>query len=87
MKTIPQKSPFTPAEHLLIALAMGLMGMYFWAIRGTGGYGGAQGAVVAGLGWALLWQLFSSVGAARAGTPPRSPWILAAIISAWGSAA
>lgn len=80
MKTIPQKSPFTPAEHLLITLVMGLMGMYFWAIRGTGGYGGAQGAVVAGLGWALLWQLFSSVGAARAGTPPRSPWILAAII-------
>lgn len=80
MKTTPQKSPFTPAEHLLITLAMGLMGMYFWAIRGSGGYGGAQGAVVAGLGWALLWQLFSSVGAARAGTPPRSPWILAAII-------
>ncbi len=80
MKTTPQKSPFTPAEHVGITLAMGLMGMYFWAIRGTGGYGGAQGAVVAGLGWALLWQIFSSVGAARAGTPPRSPWILAAII-------
>lgn len=80
MHTTPQKSPFTPAEHVGITLVMGLMGMYFWAIRGTGGYGGAPGAVVAGLGWALLWQIFSSVGAARGGTPPRSPWILAALI-------
>ena len=46
---------------LHIMLIMGLMGAFFWAIRGTGGYGGSQGAALAGLGWGLLWWHFSSI--------------------------
>ncbi len=38
---------------------MGLMGAFFWAIRGTSGFGGSSGGTLAGLGWATLWLAFS----------------------------
>jgi len=46
-------------DYLLTASIMGLMGAFFWAIRGTGGFGGSSGGALAGLGWALLWLAFS----------------------------
>lgn len=53
-------------DYWAIAGIMGLMGAFFWAIRGTSGYGGAQGGLLAGLGWAILWYLFSTLdGQAR----------------------
>ena len=42
-------------NYLLIALILGWMGAFFWAIRGTGGFGGETGGALAGLGWATLW--------------------------------
>ena len=51
-------------DYVLVALTMGLMGAFFWAIRGTGGYGGATGGALAGLGWAVLWHGFSRFGGA-----------------------
>ncbi|HUW59955.1 MAG TPA: hypothetical protein VMZ06_03030 [Candidatus Bathyarchaeia archaeon] len=55
-----------PADYLSITIIMGLMGAFFWAIRGTGGFGGEQGGILAGLGWAVLWYGFSRIdGTAR----------------------
>ncbi len=42
-------------DYISLALIMALMGAFFWAIRGTGGYGGSSGGALAGLGWAALW--------------------------------
>lgn len=42
-----------------IPLIFALMGAFFWAIRGTGGFGGMGGALLAGLGWAMLWYALS----------------------------
>ncbi len=54
-----QTYPPSPAEAWGITLILGLMGAFFWAIRGTGGFGGLGGAILAGLGWAMLWYAFS----------------------------
>ncbi len=59
-------SGLQPSDYWAIAGIMGLMGAFFWAIRGTSGYGGSQGGLLAGLGWGVLWYLFSSLdGTAR----------------------
>ena len=47
------------ADYVLMAAVLGLMGAFYWAIRGTGGFGGATGGTFAGFGWALLWYAFS----------------------------
>ena len=49
-------------DYLCITLIMGLMGAFFWAIRGTGGFGGTDGGALAGLSWAMLWVGFSQFG-------------------------
>jgi hypothetical protein len=46
-------------DYIYVALIMGLMGAFFWAIRGTSGFGGSSGGALAGLGWASLWLGFS----------------------------
>ncbi len=56
-------------DYLLIALIMGLMGAFFWAIRGTSGFGGSSGGALAGLGWATLWLVFSQLGGDRERRP------------------
>ncbi len=69
-----------PIDYILIAAVMGLMGAFYWAIRGTGGFGGATGGTFAGFGWALLWIGFSRHGAPDGGRRPYSnPWMLWAI--------
>lgn len=64
-------------SYWAIALIMGLMGAFFWAIRGTGGFGGSSGGLFAGVGWGILWFRFSSL----AGYQGRlaSPWMIVAI--------
>lgn len=52
----------TQRDYILVALIMGLMGAFFWAIRGTSGFGGSSGGALAGLGWATLWLAFSRMG-------------------------
>jgi len=67
------------ADYAFIALIMGLMGAFFWAIRGTGGYGGSTGGLLAGLGWAAFWYLFSRFGGAAGRRPYGSGRMIAAI--------
>jgi hypothetical protein len=56
------------------------MGAFYWAIRGTGGFGGSEGGTFAGFGWALLWLAFSRHGAPDGDRRPYSnPWMLWAI--------
>lgn len=52
-----------PIDFRVVAIAaiLALMGAFFWAIRGTTGFGGSGGAMLAGLGWAVLWHLFSQL--------------------------
>jgi hypothetical protein len=67
-------------DYVLIGVVMGLMGAFYWAIRGTGGFGGATGGTFAGFGWALLWLAFSRHGDSEGHRRPYSnPWMLWAI--------
>jgi hypothetical protein len=56
---------------------MALMGAFYWAIRGSSGYGGMAGGAYAGLGWALIWYwLANRDGCNR---PYASGWTVLAI--------
>lgn len=70
---------FEEKHYITIALIMGLMGSFFWAIRGTVGFGGSQGGLLAGLGWAILWYYFATLDDPKAGRPYVQPRIIAAI--------
>ena len=70
---------YNVTDYVLIALIMGLMGAFFWAIRGTTGFGGSSGGALAGLGWALLWLGFSHFGGDGAYRPYGSGRMVAAI--------
>lgn len=67
-------------DFICIAVIFSLMGGLFWAIRGTGGYGGAAGGALAGLGWALLWHFFSRYDGNGGARPYSSGHIVAAIV-------
>ena len=67
-----------PADYAAITIIMGLMGAFFWAIRGTGGFGGEQGGILAGAGWAVLWYGFSRID----GTARTRPYGHAGVIAA-----
>lgn len=58
---------------------MALMGAFYWAIRGTGGYGGSTGGLLAGFGWGLLWYGFSFALPSGDKRPYSTPWIILAI--------
>jgi hypothetical protein len=70
---------WTRADYAIVVAVMGLMGAYYWAIRGTTGYGGETGGMLAGFGWALLWYGFSQTGEGAARRPYGRPWLLLAI--------
>ena len=46
-------------EKILPIVMMSSLGLFYWAIRGTGDYGGMMGGVFAGLGWAVCCQFLS----------------------------
>lgn len=71
--------PWTGMDYLLATAVMGLMGLFYWAIRGTTGYGGETGGMLAGFGWALIWYGFSQCGEGAERRPYGHPWILLAI--------
>ncbi|HPU97423.1 MAG TPA: hypothetical protein PLO53_05640 [Candidatus Hydrogenedentes bacterium] len=58
---------------------MSAAGLFFWAIRGTTGYGGETGGMLAGFGWGLLWWLLSRADGRERHRPYGSPWALLAI--------
>nr|MDO8109289.1 hypothetical protein [Candidatus Sigynarchaeota archaeon] len=64
-------------NFILPIVLMSTFGAFFWAIRGTGGYGGSMGGVFAGLGWASCWYYLSR---GKASSPFASGWIFAACI-------
>lgn len=66
-------------EYLFVTVVMGLMGAFYWAIRGTTGYGGETGGMLAGFGWALLWYALSQYGDGAERRPYNQPWLLVAI--------
>lgn len=76
--TLPSAS-LHGSHYFSIAVIMGLMGAFFWAIRGTSGYGGSQGGLLAGLGWAVLWYYFANLDGNGKHRPYASPRILAAL--------
>ena len=71
---------FTGADYAAFALIMALMGAFFWAIRGSAGFGGTQGGLYAGLGWAILFYLFAGVDGNRLLRPYGGPRVIAAIV-------
>lgn len=70
---------WTSADYRTAAAIMALMGGFFWAIRGTAGYGGEMGGMLAGFGWAVLWYGFSQVGDGAERRPYGHPWMIVAI--------
>lgn len=67
-------------DAALATAIMALMGAFYWAIRGTSGYGGEMGGMLAGFGWALLWYAFSQMGGIGERRPYGHPWVIAAIM-------
>ena len=70
---------FCGTDYIFVALIMGLTGAFFWAIRGTSGFGGSSGGALAGLGWAMLWLGFSRFGGGAACRPYGSGRMVAGI--------
>jgi len=75
----PDPKPLKGPDYVAIALLFALLGAFFWAIRGTGGYGGSQGGTLAGLGWAMLWFGFSRFAGGARQRPYGSGHMVAAI--------
>ncbi|MHA1368744.1 MAG: hypothetical protein ACTSRA_03360 [Promethearchaeota archaeon] len=65
---------------LLPVLILAPAGLFYWAIRGSGGYGGSSGGTFAGLGWALAWFFISHEGGEVKKRPYSSGWTVLAII-------
>lgn len=57
------------AKAWALAIILALMGAFFWAIRGSAGFGGSGGGMLAGLGWAMLWMLFCDLDGRAAHRP------------------
>ncbi len=74
-----QRYRLAGTDYLLITGIFGLMGAFYWAIRGTGGFGGAAGGTLAGFGWALLWHAFSHADGAGEHRPYSHAWMIWAI--------
>ncbi|MHA1681060.1 MAG: hypothetical protein ACTSUE_08630 [Promethearchaeota archaeon] len=66
-------------DLLIPSVLMGSFGLFYWAIRGTGGYGGSMGGVFAGLGYAICWYFLSNNRKGTTGKPYGSGWTVLAI--------
>lgn len=66
-------------SYAAAAAVMALMGAFFWAIRGTAGFGGETGGTLAGFGWALLWCACAELLGDADRRPYRGPWLMLAI--------
>lgn len=77
---MPSQSAWKPLDYVLFAIVMSLMGGLYWGVRGSGGYGGEGGAMLAGAGWATWWYLASYVGAGANRRPYGGVWVVPAIV-------
>jgi len=66
-------------ELVIPVILFGTIGAFYWAVRGTSGYGGTSGAVFAGIGWALCWFFLSYEQHEKKERPYSSGWIVLAI--------
>ncbi|MGQ4872662.1 MAG: hypothetical protein ACP6IY_01170 [Promethearchaeia archaeon] len=66
-------------ELILPIIFLGCIGAFYWAIRGSAGYGGAGGGVFAGIGWALAWYFLSYESNINKRRPYSSGWVVIAI--------
>ena len=76
----PLTDRYAPLDYALIAVIFSLLGAFFWAIRGTGGFGGMDGGILAGLGWAVLWYAFSNAGGSTRNRPLGNGYLVPAIL-------
>ena len=82
MSRQPTETPTTHSssrQYAAAAAVMALMGAFFWAIRGTAGFGGETGGTLAGFGWALVWCACAHLLGHADRRPYGSPWIMVAI--------
>jgi len=66
-------------ELLIPALLMSSIGAFYWAIRGSSGYGGSSGGAFAGIGWGIAWFFFSYEKSEIKSRPYSSGWLILAI--------
>lgn len=71
-------------ELLIPVLIFSTMGAFYWAIRGTGGYGGSSGGIFAGIGWAVTWLFLSHESGEKKSRQFSSGWIVLAIMAGIG---
>lgn len=70
---------WSSVDYWRLGAILSLMGGFYWAIRGTGGFGGESGGMLAGAGWGLWWLLASAKGLDAVRRPYGSPWAFTAI--------
>ncbi len=66
-------------ELIVPIILMSTIGAFYWAIRGSSGFGGTSGGVFAGIGWALAWFFLSYKSLGKNNRPYSSGWIVLAI--------
>ncbi|MFX0099494.1 MAG: hypothetical protein ACFFCS_07925 [Candidatus Hodarchaeota archaeon] len=66
-------------ELITPVVIMGMTGVFYWAIRGTGGYGGSAGGGFAGVGWAMCWYFLAYEKGEVKRRAYSTGWIVAAI--------
>ncbi len=66
-------------ELILPIILFSTLGAFYWAIRGSSGYGGSSGGIFAGIGWAIAWFALSSEKNEKKSRPYNSGWIVLAI--------
>jgi len=66
-------------ELFLPVILFSTIGAFYWAIRGSSGYGGSSGATFTGLGWALAWFFLSHESSEEKSRPYSLGWIVLAI--------
>ncbi len=67
-------------ELIVPIILMSTIGAFYWAIRGSAGYGGTSGGLFAGIGWALAWYFLSHKVDAKSPRPFSSGWIVFTIV-------
>ncbi len=67
-------------ELVIPVIIFSTIGGFYWAIRGSAGYGGSSGGAFAGIGWALAWFWLSYEPSEKKSRPYSSGWVVLALI-------
>lgn len=66
-------------ELLIPILLFSTFGAFYWAIRGSSGYGGSSGGAYVGIGWGIIWLFLSYERSEKKKRPYSSGWMVLAI--------